>query len=152
MRNLLMCMTITAVGAFGADTSVGTWKLDLSKTKSGVANPLKSRTEVYELTTDGFVKVTRSDVRADGATQSYSFAVKYDGKEYPVTGNSLYDTISCKRVDAYTTTSEVKKTGGKYRATARWVISRDGQTRTQTVIGTDENGKPYKATSIYQKQ
>lgn len=152
LLKVLIGAAVTAVGMFGADNAVGTWKLNAAKTTTTVANPLKGRTEVYEVTSDGSAKITRTDQRADGSTQSYSYTFKYDGKEYPVTGDGRFDTISNKRVDANTTTFEVKKTGGKYHATGRFVISKDGKTRTQIITGTDSDGKPYKGTSVYEKQ
>jgi glucose/arabinose dehydrogenase len=156
MRNVLLRVLIvaavTAVGMFGADNAVGTWKLNVAKSTITIANPLKSRTEVYEVTSDGSVKITRTDQRADGSAQSYSYTFKYDGKEYPVTGDGRFDTISNKRADQNTTTFEVKKTGGKYHATGRYVISKDGKTRTQTTTGTDSDGKPYNGTYVYDKQ
>jgi hypothetical protein len=156
MRNVFLKVfigtAVTVVAMLGADSSIGTWKMNIAKSKSTLANPLTSRSEVYEVTADGSAKVTRSDQRADGSSQNYSYAFKYDGKDYPVTGNGLFDTVSAKRIDASTTTVKVKKTGGKYEATSRYVISKDGMTRTHTIVGTDVDGKAYKATSIYEKQ
>ena len=77
--------------------------------------------------------------------------VKYDGKEYPATG-APWDTMSMKQVDPNTFTSEAKKTDGKYHVTGRTVISKDGKTMTQTVKGTNAEGKPYSAKAVYEKQ
>src|SRR5512141_719024 len=98
VAKLLVGMAITAIGMFGADSSLGTWKLNVAKSKTISTNPIKSRTDVYEATADGGVKVTRTEQRADGATHNSSFTFKYDGKEYPVTGQP-FDTILVKRVD-----------------------------------------------------
>ena len=156
MRNVLLKVfigaAVTATMIFGADNSIGTWKLNVAKTKSTSTNPLKSRTEVIEATPDGGIKVTRTDQRADATSQSYSYAFKYDGKKYPVTGTALFDTVTCKKIDENTTSVEVKKTGGKYHQTSRIVISKDGKTRTQTVKGTDSEGKPLTVTNVYDKQ
>jgi hypothetical protein len=43
-------------------------------------------------------------------------------------------------------------TGGKYHATGRNVISKDGKTMTQTATGTDAEGKPVSATTVFDKQ
>src|ERR1700733_8988702 len=149
---VFVVVAITAIGMFGADSSIGTWKLNIAKTKTTISNPLTSRTEVYEVMPDGSVKITRSDQRSDGTSQSYSYTFKYDGKEYPVTGKAQFDTVSCKRIDANTTTVQFKNKTGKYQGTARYVVSKDGKTRTQTITGTDSDGKPYKGTSVYDKQ
>jgi glucose/arabinose dehydrogenase len=154
MRNLLKVLIVTAIAAvamFGADSSIGTWKLNPAKSTSTSTNALKSRTEVYEASADGSVKITRTDQRADGTSLNYSYTFKYDGKEYPVTG-ALFDSIAQKRVDANTTTIEVKKGSTPYHQTGRIVVSKDGKTRTMTVKGTDAAGKPVSATYVFDKQ
>ena len=155
MRNIVtkFCIgvAITAVVMFGADSQVGTWKVNAANVKSTSTNRITSRTEVYEATPDGGMKVTRTDQRANGASFKYSYTCKYDGKECPVSG-ALYDTISFKRHDANTASYEAKKTGGVYYTTGRITVSKDGKTKTQTTSGTDVDGKPLTSTMVYEKQ
>ena len=87
----------------------------------------------------------------DGSPINSTYTAKYDGKEYPVTGQP-WDTISFKRIDANTYTTEIKKAGGKHHTTGRTVISKDGKTMTLTIKGVDAEGKPVSATIIYDKQ
>jgi hypothetical protein len=89
---LLIGVAMTALACMGADSAVGTWKWNAAKSKSITANPLKSRTDVVEATPDGGVKVTRTELRADGTKYNSTFTYKYDGKEYPVTGLA-FDTV-----------------------------------------------------------
>jgi len=42
--------------------------------------------------------------------------------------------------------------GGKYKATARGVISADGKTMTVTSKGTDADGKAFTSTLVFDKQ
>ena len=155
MRNiaakLVIGVAITAIGMFGADSSVGTWKYNAAKSKTTSTNPTKSQTDVREATPDGGVKITRTVQLTDGTSADSSFTYKYDGKEYPVTGG-LFDTISVKRIDANTTSWVASKTGGKYHVTGRTVISKDGKTLTQTSKGTDAEGKPVTQTLVFEKQ
>jgi len=144
-------MAIAAIGLFGADSSLGTWKYNAAKSKTTSANPTKSQTDVREATPDGGVKITRTGQLTDGTPVDSSFTYKYDGKESPVTGGP-FDTISVKRIDANTTSWVVNKTGGKYHLTGRTVISKDGKTLTQTSKGTDAEGKPVAQTLIFDKQ
>lgn len=147
----LIGMAITAIGLFGADSSLGTWKLNIAKSKTTSTNPLKSRIDVYEATPDGGIKMTRTDLRADGTTNNFNYTYKYDGKEYPVTG-ALYDMISAKRIDANTTVTVTKKTSGPYNQTSKSVYSADGKTKTSTITGSDAAGKPVSSTYVYDKQ
>ncbi len=148
---LVVVMAITAIAMFGADSEIGTWKLNVAKSKSISMNPLKSRTDVYEATPDGGVKLTRTDERADGASVTYSYSFKYDGREYPVTG-ATYDTISAKRVDENTIVTIVKKTGTAHTETSQTIYSTNGKTRAQTVKGISSTGKPVDAYYVYDKQ
>ncbi len=60
--------------------------------------------------------------------------------------------MSVKRIDANTVAFETKKTGGKYHMTGKSVISKDGKMLTQTIKGTDAQGKPVTATAVFDKQ
>jgi hypothetical protein len=155
MRNiaakLVIGVAITAIGMFGADSTVGTWKYNAAKSKTTNTNPIKSQTDVREATPDGGAKDTRTGQLMDGTPSNYTYTYKYDGKESPVTG-APFDTISVKRIDANTTSFEVKMTGGKYHLTGRNVISKDGKTLTQTSKGTDAEGKPVTSTIVFDKQ
>jgi hypothetical protein len=146
----LAALAITAAVGFGADTTVGTWKLNAAKSKFTGSYVVKSQTDVREATPDG-VKVTRTGQLADGTAVKGSFNYKYDGKEYPATGLQ-FDVLSVKRVDANTVTFDVKKTGGKYYVTGQNVVSADGKTMTQTAKGTDAEGKPISSTVVFDKQ
>ena len=157
MRNiiakLMVGVAITAIGMYGADNSLGTWKRNIEKSKSSTqtASPYKSATMVREASGDS-VKVTNTGVREDGTAVNWSYTAKYDGKEYPVTGNAPFDTISMKQIDANTYTSVVSKKGGKYHTTGRTIISKDGKTSTLTTKGTNADGKPLTQTIVYDKQ
>lgn len=156
MRNTLLKMfvglAITSIGMFGADNSIGTWKRDMEKSTSTppAANPVTSLTIVYEAA-DGGVKTTVTGERKDGTPINSSSTVKYDGKDYPVTG-APWDTIAVKQIDANTFTTEAKKTDGKYHTTGRAVISNDGKIMTVTVKGVNDEGMPYSGTFVYDKQ
>jgi len=156
MRNvvakLVVGMAITSIGMFAADNSIGTWKLNIEKSKSTPprTNPITSLTIVNEAA-DAGVKVTVTGQLKDGTAINSSYTVKYDGKEYPVPG-APWDTTSIRQIDAKTFTSENKKAGGKFHTTGRMVISKDGKTMTFTGKGTDADGKPTSVAFIYEKQ
>jgi hypothetical protein len=148
---LLSIFALSAVVMIAADSSVGTWKLNAAKSKFTGSVVVKSQTDVREATPDGGVKVARTGQLADGTAVKGSYAYKYDGKDYPATGLA-FDVLAVKRIDANTTSFEVKKTGGKYHVTGQNVISADGKTMTQTAQGTDADGKPISSTLVFDKQ
>src|ERR1035437_8352698 len=137
MRNiaakLVVGMAITAIGMFGADSSVATGKFNAAKSKTTRTNPIKSQTDVLEAMPDGGVKLTRTVQFTDGTPNEGTCSYKYDGKEYSTEATGLpFDKISVKRIDANTTSWEVKKTGGKYDVTGTNVISKDGKSEEHT--------------------
>ena len=144
-------LAITMIAAFGADNSIGTWKLNIEKSKYTPAPlPFKSLTTIREAS-DGGVKVTRTGVQADGAPFNSSYTVKFDGKPYPVTG-APWDSIALKQVDANTFTGETKKNGGKYHTTVRLTVSKDGKTLTTVSKGVNADGVATSSTLVYDKQ
>src|ERR1039457_1876602 len=100
----LIALAITTAAAFGADNTLGTWKLDVAKSKYTPAPmPIKSLTVTREAS-DGGVKQTVTGERADGTAVNSSYTAKYDDMSVQVTGNSPYDTIAVKQVNDNTLT------------------------------------------------
>jgi hypothetical protein len=97
------------------------------------------------------VKVTVDGVDGSGKPTHNEWTGKFDGKDYPLTGDAAVDTRSYKKVDDRTTELTNKK-GGKVTATGRIVISADGKSRTVTVKVTDEMGKKVEFSAVYDKQ
>jgi hypothetical protein len=153
VSKLCLILVALAMTAFAADNTIGTWKLNASKSKLAAnPSPLKTLTVVREASGDG-VKVTNAGERSDGSKVSTTYTAKCDGTASTVTGTGLqYDTISIKQVDANTLTDERKKSGGPYHATGRTVISNGGKTMTVSTKGTNADGKEFTSTNVFDKQ
>jgi hypothetical protein len=133
------------------DPFVGTWKLNLAKSKYSPGPPPKSSTVTYEAAGTGY-KVSVRTEPASGATQEWSYSTMLDGKDSPITGNNpSADTIAAKRTDAHTIES-VSKKGGKVTITARIVASADGRTRTNTQTGTNAQGQQVNNVLVFERQ
>src|SRR5260370_42468524 len=100
LGRLFIGFLIPALGAMGADNSLGTWKLHLQKSRFTPKPPVKSLTTTREGAEAG-VKITTTGEQADGTPVNTTYPVKYDGADYPVSG-SPRDTISIKHVNAST--------------------------------------------------
>lgn len=131
---------------------VGTWKLNLTKSKFDPGPPPKSQTETVETQDDG-VKYTVDGMGAAGKPISLSFAVKFDGVDNPMMGSgSDADTISANRIDSNNFEFTSKK-GGKVIATAKATVSKDGMVKTVDRKGTNAAGvKTYHNVLVYDKQ
>lgn len=152
LRNILLAfaMCLTAVMCLAAsDAMMGTWKVNEAKSKFGAGAP-KNSTVTYEAAGDS-VKVSIDGTAPDGTATHSEWTGKFDGKDYPSTGNPHEDMRSSKQIDDHTL-HVVSKKDGKVVLTAHVVISADGKTRTVTTTGTDDKGKKYKSVVVYDKQ
>ena len=145
---LLLCFVSAGV-CLADDPMIGTWKLNEAKSKIGAGSP-KNTTVIYEAVGDS-VKVTTDGTGGDGKPSHSEWTGKYDGKDYPVTGDPNTDTRSYKKVNDHTLAFTNKK-GHKVTISGRGVVSADGKTRTVTITGTDSKGKKYTTTAVYDKQ
>src|SRR5947207_13171220 len=138
-----------AVCVAADDVTMGTWKLDEAKSKIGAGAP-KNTTVVYEAAGDS-VKVIVDGVGADGKPSHNEWTGKYDGKDYPLTGDPSADSRSYKKVNANTLELTNKK-DGKAIMTGTITVSADGKSRTVVIKGTDASGKKISSTAVYNKQ
>ena len=148
---LFFSLFVLAAGAcFAAnDALVGTWKLNESKSKMAAGTP-KNQTVIYEAAGDS-TKVTIDGTAPDGTSTHSEWTGKFDGKDYPSTGNPNEEMRSAKMINDRTF-DVVSKKGGKVVLTAHVVVAPDGKTRTVTVHGTDAKGKKYTSVAVYDKQ
>jgi len=152
VRRIAITLALCFVGAalcLAADGFLGTWKLNEAKSKL-TAGTAKNSTVVYSAMGDNMM-VTIDGTDAAGKPSHTEWTGKFDGKDYPVTGDSTSDTRAVTKVDDHTLTFTVKK-GDKVLFTGRIVLSADGKSRTVTTEGTDATGKKISATAVYDKQ
>ena len=152
-RTLNLALAVCAFGAaavcLAQDPNIGTWKLN--EAKSHMPPELSKNTTVVLEAAGDSVKVTMDGTDKDGKPSHSEWTGKFDGKEYPVTGNPAVDSRSYKKVDDHTMVTTNKK-AGKPVLSARVTISSDGKTRTVHVTQTDSAGKKVTGTAVYDKQ
>lgn len=148
LLSLVLCLVGVAV-CHADDVWMGTWKLNEGKSKIGAGAP-KNNTVVYSAAGDS-IKITVDGTDADGKAMHNEWTGKFDGKDYPVTGDSSADTRSYRKVDSHTLTLTNKK-GDKVAMSGHIVVSHDGKTRTVTTSATNSAGKKVSSTSVYDKQ
>jgi len=149
MLFLMLLACLIGATAIAADPHMGTWKLNEAKSKVGTG-AVKNTTVVYAAAGDS-IKVTVDGTDADGKPAHSEWTGKFDGKDYPVTGDATSDTRAYTKVDDHTMTFSAKK-GGKVTLTGKIVVSADGKTRTVTTSGTNAKGESFKSVSAYDKQ
>src|SRR5215813_12591005 len=149
---LAMCLFATSSlsGFVQTDPFIGTWKLNLAKSKFSPGPPPKSQTAIYEAVGQG-IKVTVKITDAEGKPIDLQYTVNYDGKDFPVTGYPDWDTQAWKRIDA-NTVEFTRKKAGKVVSTATSVVSKDGKTRTVMEKGVNAKGEKFSNIVVYEKQ
>ena len=145
---LVVCL-FTMAAAFAQNANMGTWKLNESKSTFS-ARATKNHAVVCEAAGDN-VKVTVDGTDSGGKPTHNVWTGKFDGKDYPVTGDPNSDARSYEKIDDRTLGLNVKK-GGTIITSGRIVVSADGKTRTVTTSGTDATGKKVSSTAVYDKQ
>jgi hypothetical protein len=149
----LAAVTTVVLGARVApdDNNIGTWTLNVAKSRFNPGPPAKSQTLKIEAWDDDGVKYTSDGVDADGKTTHSELQAKYDGKFYEYKGNPDADKVAYKRVDP-NTLHVTTQLGGKQNSTGMIVVSKDGQTRTLTQVGTNAKGQKVNNVIVYERQ
>src|SRR5438309_1388959 len=123
---VVLVTDIVNLSAQASDPRIGTWKLNGAKSKFSPGPAPQSLTVKVEPSGQG-EKVTAEFVNADGTRTTTAYTANFDGKDRPLTGSAVADTVSLKRIDARTTDRTDKK-GGKVVQTLKRVVSENGKT------------------------
>ena len=126
---VLALLVFSAVLSAADDPMMGTWKLDPAKSK---LPPERQRNIIRKHEPiPGGIRVSWEGIDNNGRPTRWGFTAKFDGKDYPSTGESVWDTLSMERPDPYTIVGRSQK-DGKLAVEFRWEVSRDGKTLTRT--------------------
>jgi hypothetical protein len=133
-----------------SDPLLGSWQLNLAKSKYSPGPPPKSQTVTIEAEGQNH-KLTI--VLVDAAAKSTTSVVMrvYDGMPHPVTGSPAYDAEAATRADASTVVISRTK-AGKLVETDTMVVSPDGKTRTFTSTGTDATGRGLSNVAVFDRK
>ena len=148
----VMAILVPAV-AQAQDAWIGTWKLNLAKSKYEPANLApKSQTIKQEAIAGGGFKSTVELVDAQGKTLHQEFTSMFDGKPSEVKGAPDANTSRVyKRIDNRTY-EYVQTVGGKPTTTVRSVVAADGKSRTVTTTGKNAQGQTVNNVAFFDRQ
>jgi hypothetical protein len=132
-----------------SDPFLGTWQLNLAKSKYSPGPAPKSQTVNIQAEGQGH-KFTITTADPAGKTATSVVMRTYDGMPHPVAGNPDYDTEAATRADPYTVIISRMK-GGKLVETISNIVSADGRTRTFTDTGVDATGR-FNDVAVSEKQ
>ena len=133
-----------------ADLNMGTWKLNPGKSRFA-AGATKFTRVVYSPAANGMVKVVLEGVDGAGKRVRNEWTGKFDGKDYPVTGDPFSDTRSYTPVGDRTLDITIKK-DGQVVLTGQMTLSDKGKSRRTTTKGKDASGQDISSSAVYEKQ
>ena len=134
--------------AQGGDRLAGTWRLNVAQSTYASGAPPKSQTTTLQAVDGGLHEIVER-VNADGTTTRWELTAKYDGRDYPVTGDPSRDTVSLTRVDQHTV-DIVNRKAGVVVNRMRIVVAADGNSRTNTVL--DPSGQKTTAVLLFERR
>ena len=140
----------TAASAAAADPVVGTWKLNLEKSKFAADRAPKSQTRVYSETAGG-TKMSVNGVTANGSAMSMEATLTYDGKDVAVTGSPEFDSLVLTKVNGTTVKSEMKKDGKVVGHTTRTISGKGKVLTLKTAMKTAKGGTTHDV-AVFDKQ
>jgi hypothetical protein len=157
MRTLIVALGVLVFALVGVelaaqstDPVVGTWELNVAKSKFSPGPAPKSETRTYAVVGQE-VKATSKSVDETGKAVTGEWTVVYDGKDRPMTGDPDADMLSVKQTDTHTTEFTEKK-AGKVVLTGTRAISKDGKVMTITTKGTNAKGQPVNDVAVFDKR
>jgi hypothetical protein len=146
---LTLMLSLAAGAICFAGPHMGTWKLNEAKSKLAPGAD-KNHTVIYAAAGDQ-VKVTVDGTNAEGKSTHNEWTGKFDGKDYPVTGDPKTDTRAYKKAGKGALEMTVKK-DGKVTITGSIVVAADGKTRTVTTSGPNAKGEKVQSMAFYDKE
>lgn len=158
MRRLTVLLTvagfvvlIAADGLAQAPSALGTWTLNVAKSKYDPDPAPKSQTTIQSGVPGGGMKAISDQVDASGRTLHTEITTMFDGKEAVLNGAAVPTTRVYKRIDDRTY-EFVTRVQGKVTTTTRVAIAADGKTRTITTTGTDEQGRRVNNVALWDRK
>jgi hypothetical protein len=132
-----------------ADPLVGTWILNVARSKFNPGPAPEGITVTYEQTPNGLHVV--SVVTIDGTPTRSEYTAAYDGKDYPIKGVPQVDTVQVRKIDALTSERIDKRAGKRVQSYTRQVYA-DGLTLVVTQKGTDATGSTVDNMMLFEKK
>ncbi|HEX4240275.1 MAG TPA: hypothetical protein VHZ53_02615 [Steroidobacteraceae bacterium] len=146
---LLLGLTFAAGAVLAADAVVGSWTLNVAKSKFASGPAPASGTRVYTEADGGYAldqKITGSDGKEAPFKAHYK-----DGEDETVAGANGIDSIHAKKVNAHTWDFSMKS-GGKEVGHVHRTVSADGKTLTVHNTGKQPSGATGDDTMVFDKK
>ncbi len=131
MRIATACLLAAlAANLWAADPFLGTWKLNIAKSRF-VPGPAPRAATVTWSDASGGTEIRTEGTRADGRPMHESYIATYDSIEHKRPGPWNFDSVVNRQVSEYEREDTFLK-NGKIAGRSRFVVSADGKVLTNT--------------------
>jgi hypothetical protein len=146
----IVLLPVLTIPLWSADPVIGTWRLNVQKSRFLPGPAFRSETRTYEEQKDG-IKVTIQTVDGRGRQATIIYLTTPDGQQHVVSGSGgPADSVGLKRVNELTAESTLLHAGEEIAKTVR-VIDPDGKTMTITYKGLDPDGNPVDNKMVFER-
>ena len=146
---LLLCPASLHAQADRLDPAIGTWQLNLAKSKYAPGTATTNQRVTVEAAGQG-VRVTATTVRQNGQKIVIEYTAYLDGKDYPVLGSPDYDSVSLKRNGKMV--EGTRKKSGTVVQTYQRIVSDDRKTMTVATTGKDAVGNTLNNVAVFDRR
>jgi hypothetical protein len=146
---IVLATVLFAGPVFAADPIVGTWKLNVAKSKFSPGAELTAGSRVYT-EADGLYSLDQKLTGADGKERSSRTQYR-DGKDVKQSASGPADTTHATKIDANTWDFDLKR-DGKVVGHVHRVVSADGKTLTVHNTGAKLSGATGDETLVFERQ
>jgi hypothetical protein len=147
---LPLTMFLVAGALLASDPMLGTWKINVAKSKFN-PGPAPQSITTTSIEDAGWVVAKTNGVNAEGNPINVENRFKTDGNEYPTQTAWGKGNMVIKKTDPYHWTSVVTLEGGN-KITSKVVTPKDGKTRTHTSTGTNMKGEKINTVTVWERQ
>lgn len=132
------------------DAALATWRFNSTQSTYESGPAPRESTRVWERTGEK-VRFVHTGISHDGKAFQTQFTAAYDGRDYPVEGSSLYNTVAMKLIDSHKVEQTFRKNGVVTVEAVR-EVSADGMRLTIIARGKNAQGQKFKNTLVYERE
>jgi hypothetical protein len=148
--SLAAIVPFLATALWSSDPEIGTWKLNIQKSRFLPGPGFRSETRTYE-EQQGGVKVTIRTVDGKGREATSVYLTTPDGQQHVVSGSGgPADSVGLKRINEYTAESTLMHAGREIAKTTR-TMEPEGKRMIITYRGLDPDGTPVDYTLVFDR-
>ena len=147
------------VAEFEASTNsvhpiIGSWKLNIEKSTFAPNSPQppKEETEVYRAIEGCLIELTFKSIKMDGSTQLIIVTWPAQGGAVNIVKADIPENLSWVQTLIDGEWYVTQMWDGKQSYTRHKIVSKDGKILCQIFRSTDDQGKPYENTLIFERQ